>query len=102
MPLALNFLRKEHFDSVATMFGGQKELFLMFLPAGWFICWGQLLASAFRSQVADTVYYLLLENAVKSLENPTASIAKFLIFLTGYFKYNWFGIYNLDTRLLFV
>ena len=84
------------------MFGGQKELFLMFLPAGWFICWGQLLASAFRSQVADTVYYLLLENAVKSLENPTASIAKFLIFLTGYFKYNWFGIYNLDTRLLFV
>ena len=67
MPLALNFLRKEHSDSVATMFGGQKELFLMFLPAGWFICWGQLLASAFRSQVADTVYYLLLENAFKSL-----------------------------------
>ena len=38
MPLALNFLRKEHFDSVATMLGGQKELFLMFLLAGWFIC----------------------------------------------------------------
>ena len=29
MPLALNFLRKEHFDSVATMLGRQKELFFL-------------------------------------------------------------------------
>ena len=50
MPLALNFLRKEHFDSVATMLGRQKELFFFkcsCLPGGLFVRVNCVLASAF-------------------------------------------------------
>ena len=95
MPLALNFLRKEHFDSVATMLGGQKELFLMFCRVvyllGSTVYWPR--RSEAKLMIQFTICYgRMPSNRLRILRHRSQ---KFLIFLTGYFKNNWFGIYEL-------